>query len=295
MRHLGETHGHHARPYHLQDELEAFTGARFDDFWDAYVRGRVWVVPSFPGIVDADVRDRSSRPVVADSVGIGVDANYLAALAASGRFHDVRELVAFVGSEGPNRRIMADAGVRLVPEVVHENVVGLPPLVRESIARAEAEWPLHLRGVLRSPVTPQLRWRDDRWARTWRDWAATAEADELVTLHGGIDRIALRVGTKDQAEERPDVLSVPPDAPFTLYVWWREPRSFVRVEVLHDDELVWSSPITEQPGWIRNRLVLDVGDRPAEPGVLTVRVLGHDGALLGQRRFLQWGLEAAAE
>ena len=105
---------------------------------------------------------------------------------------------------------------------------------------------------------------------------------------GGVDRIALRVGAKAAAEQRPDVLAVSPDAPMTLYVWWREPVAAARVELLHDDTVAWSMDITEQPGWIRNRLVVRPEERPAASGLLTVRVLDRAGGLLGQRRFLQW-------
>jgi len=296
VKHLAAEHGNHARPYHLQEELEAFTGASFADFWAAYVHGRVWVAPSFPGIVDADVRDRAAAPMLASSSGVGLDANYLATLAASGRFHDVGELLDFAGGEGPTRRALSEAGVQLAPDVVLEHAAGLPPLVRESLVRAEADWPVHTLGRLRAQPEPALRWNDAHpMAAAWKAWRRHDEEDRLLTLAGGIALIALRVGDKDQAADRPDVLAVPPDRPFTLYVWWREPRAAVRIDLLHGDEVVWSTPVVEQPGWIRNRLVLDVGDRPAGPGMLTVRVHGQDGSVLGQRRFLQWQPDAAAD
>ena len=97
----------------------------------------------------------------------------------------------------------------------------------------------------------------------------------------------MRVGGKKTAEERPDVLVVPPDAPFTVYVWWREPRASMRLEVLHGEAVVWSADVVEEPGWVRNRLVVGVADRPATPGVITVRVRAADGEMLGERRFWQ--------
>ena len=188
------------------------------------------------------------------------------------------------------------AEVQLVPDVVLEHAAGLPPLVRESLVRAEADWPVHTLGRLRARPEPALRWSDAHpLAADWKAWRRDDEEDRLLTLAGGIDLIALRVGNKDQAADRPDVLAVPPDQTFTLYVWWREPRAAVRIDLLHGDEVVWSTPVVEQPGWIRNRLVLDVGDRPASPGMLTVRVHGQDGSVLGQRRFLQWQPDAAAD
>jgi hypothetical protein len=246
-------------------------------------------------MVDADVRDRAAGPMLAESEGVRFDANYLAVLAGSGRFHDVQQLLDFVGREGPTRRALGDAGVRLVPGVVHEHVAGLPPLARESLARAEADWPVHALGRLRPDVEPQLRWLDHSLAAAWQRMASDASADRALTLAGGIERIALRVGPKDTAAEKPDVLSVPPSEPFTVYVRWREPVGAARVELLHDGELAWSLDVVEQPSWTRNRLEIGVGDRPSSPGLLTVRVHGLDGEVLGQRHFLQWEPEAAAE
>jgi len=295
MKDLGQRHRGHRTPYHLQAELEAFTGADFSDFWSAYVHGHVWVVPSFPSIVDADVRDRAKAPMIASSAGVGFDANYLAALGSSGRFHDVGALLDFVGREGPTRRALADADVRLVPPVVHDHVAGLPPLARESLARAEAAWPVHALGRLRTEVEPELRWLEHPLADAWKRMASTAAADRELTMAGGLDRIAVRIGDKETAGDRPDVLAVPPDEQLTLYLWWREPVGAVRIEVLHEGEVAWSTEVTEQPGWVRNRLKLDVGDRPSSSGLLTVRVYGQRDELLGQRHFLQWMPEAAAE
>jgi hypothetical protein len=287
VRHLASTASDHRRPYHLQAELEDFTGARFGDVWAAWVHGGLPMVPAFPGAIDAWARDRAARPVTARSGEVGVHVDDLRWLAASGRFDTFAGLFEHVGLEGPRRQALRARGVTLVPDEVLASVHGLTPASRDALVRAEAGWPVHLVAEPLPPLAPQLAFTDAPDAAILQALAATEPADRAVTMAGGIDRIAVRVGDKKASEDRPDVLVVAPDQPFTLFVWWREPPSALRIEVLHDDALTWSRDVVGEPGWVRNRLVVGVADRPATPGRLTVRVTTLDGLVLGQRSFWQ--------
>jgi len=83
------------------------------------------------------------------------------------------------------------------------------------------------------------------------------------------------------------VLVVHPDEPFTIYVRYHAPLPALAVEVWRGDTKHFGVPVVMEPGWERNRLEVGVADRPATPGLLTIRVVTPNGEVWAERSVWQ--------
>jgi len=276
------------RPVRLQELVTTHTGTSFDDLFAAYVEGGLPLVPLVPGLITDWARDRARRPMTATTSGYPIPDDYIAWQGASGRYGSFDELLDHLGEEGPVRNALADRGVRLLEGEALETLGGIDSRTRHDLTTAEARWPVHLAGKpALGKVTPQLTLGQTPAAEQLRTLRAADRAYEASLGQGPVESITVRRGAKKGADKQPDVLVVPPGEPFTIYLYHHHIPSALSVELWSDGERHYGLPITMEPGWVRNRLEIGVADRPATPGVFTVKVLDSDGQLLGERSFWQ--------
>lgn len=269
-------------PFDLDVEL-ARAGVDVADFFAAYVDGDLPLVPRVPGLVDDDVRDRARRPPVATSAGAPLSVDYIAHLAASGRFDRYQELVDHLATEGPRRQALAAAGVHLVDATLRDHLGGIDPRTHADLVEAEARWPLP--GVTGGP--PQLSWGAHPAAGDLQRLLA-AEADyERSLVDSGVERIGVRRGKRGPSDSAPEVLVVPPDEPFTIFARYRQVHPALSIEVWRDQTRHFAAPVVMEPGWVRNRIEVGAADRPSTPGPLEIRIVLPDGRVLSERRLWQ--------
>jgi hypothetical protein len=269
-------------PVAVQADLEAFTGASFDDVFAAWVDGELPMVPQVPGLITPWARDRAARPMVARTAGYPVPVDYIAHRARSGDHDRYRTLFAELGEEGPTRDALAAGGVRLVQGEVLDHLGGIDPRTRTDLVRAEAQWP---EGP--GAVAGSLRWLDHPAAADLQALLEAERAYEDQLRTSGVERIAVRPGPKDGADQRDEVLVVSPEEHFTIFVRYHAPPPSLAVEVWRDGERHFGLPVLMEPGWSRNRIEVGVADRPATPGVFEVRVVAPDGTVWARRSFWQ--------
>ena len=86
MRAMWQKHGQFRSPLAVKDELEAFTGSNFDDFWATMIEQSGVVIPVWPEYITATIRENQKRPPAVSVGGDPVSGDYLHYLASSGRF-----------------------------------------------------------------------------------------------------------------------------------------------------------------------------------------------------------------
>lgn len=268
---------------HVQADLERFTGASFDDFFRAYVDEGLPMAPMVPGLITDWARDRSTRPMVATTASYPVPVDYLVHLARSGEFDRYEQLLEHVGREGPRRKALADRGVRLLAGEALATLGGIDPRTRVDLVQAESQWP----GRDATTRPSQLALTDHPAAEQLRQLVDAEAAYDASLKRSGVERIGVRPGPKADADRKPEVLVVHPDEPFTIYIRYHAPLPALAVEVWRGDTKHFGVPVVMEPGWERNRLEVGVADRPATPGLLTIRVVTPNGEVWAERSVWQ--------
>jgi len=288
MAEVWSRHGHHQSPFALQEELEAFTGDSYEDFWAFYVDQPGPLFHSWAG-ADPWSTDLARKPPAARASGLKVSGDYLFYLAKSGRFERFSDIATFVSREGVRRAELAQLGVHLVSEEQAAVVHGMKPAEHYALARAEADWPLHLAGEVSPEGLPASSFVLDEshpdgaaFSLLLADEAAYSQARD----HNGLIRLALRTGDKAKSEKRPDVLGVTAKDPLMLHAFWSRFQPLVTYRIEVGGELAKEREVVVEPGWWRNRVDVTVEERSALPGVVRVRVSTPEG-LVAVRSFWQ--------
>lgn len=142
-REVWHEHGWRKKPgLALRQELEAFTGASFEDFWAVMIDRPGLVIPVWTEWLSRNVRDAATLAPAGVVGGKPVSGDYLRHLAASGDFETFAALRDFVVAEEKKRRALAASGVKLYPEAIAARLYVLPAADRYAIARLEASYPL---------------------------------------------------------------------------------------------------------------------------------------------------------
>ena len=154
MAAMWQRYGWFQNAFPVQEELEAFTGASFADFWALIVDARGDVIPVWDEYL-TPLRLRFLERAPAASVGgQPLQADYLYHLAWSGKFRSFEAIREFLVQEEERRRELTARGVRLYPDRIRENLYAMIPEDRYALARLEAAYPLE---PLSGEATPSTR------------------------------------------------------------------------------------------------------------------------------------------
>ena len=282
MRAMWAKYAWYEGSFNLKPELEAFTGASFDDFWQAMVFSEGYVIPAWEGYITDRIRAGMRTRPAAHVGGEPISGNYLHHLASSGEFASFRAIREFLIAEATRRRELEARGVRLYDEEIRNHLFALPPQDRLAIARYELSHPLEGAPAAQG----EIRLEVDRGHYDGKVFAELLELERAYVTaisRGALAKLELRA--VDGPAKGKSRLAFGADATIMLASEWRTPPDRIDVELTSHGNVAkeWSiRPLTS--------LRITPADRPASGGVVALRVAGDGGAPV-TRAFWQRGFE----
>jgi Flp pilus assembly protein TadD len=268
--------------FDLKRELEAFTGASFDDFWEMMVFSEGTAIPAWEGYLTDRIRNGMRNQPAAHVGGEPISGNYLHYLASSGEFATFSEIREFLIAAATQRRELEARGVQLYDDEIRRHLFALPPQDRLAIARFELSCPLE-----GAPATQgEVRLDIDR---NHHDGQAFAELLELERAYvsaisrGPLAKVELRA--VDGPTKGTPRLAFGADATLLFVPQWRSSPKRIDVELTSRGDVA--------KHWTIRRLAplrISPADRPASGGVVGLRVAA-DGSAPVTRAFWQRGFE----
>jgi hypothetical protein len=291
VRAMWAKHGSFRGLLSFQPELEAFTGASFDDFWALAVEQRGVVVPVWPECLTPEVRKDRDAPPAARVGGAPVSGDYLHHLASSGEFDTFAAIREHLIAEQAARDRLAALGARLLPEEIAAHLHALPPAARREVARYEAAYLDRLapRGAAAEPPAFAAE-ADHPDGRAFATLLSLEHRYAQQVREGSLEAILVRKGDRAPEAAPPYRLGFAVNADLALETSWRMPPRGLTVQIAAGDE-ERDVEVPDPRG--RTRIAFDVveSDRENEPGIVTVRVTAAGGTSV-TRAFWQRGEEA---
>jgi hypothetical protein len=289
MRAMWTKYGRYQGAFPVRAELEAFTGANFDDFWALHVDA--------PGplysVWEEALADRTA-PVAVIASGQPFSGKYLYLLAHSGDFEHFSDIRDFVAREPIRRAELAAMGVHLLPTSMRDRVAELSIEDRYGLARAEAAYGEHRRPKdLALPEVPPVipaesfvLQLDDPDGLAFSQLLADEAAYEASLGTSGVGSITLTLTTKKEGVASPAVLAFAKRDSVVLHSRWRLAPGRLTVLVMDGEDVETKRAFNLEPGWTHSRSTFTRGDRPKESGVVRFKLFEGD-TLLGTRSFWQ--------
>jgi Flp pilus assembly protein TadD len=282
VREMWARHGWYRDGFDMRNELEAYTGVSFGDFWEMTVDSRGEVIPAWDDYVTDRMRLGLRKEPAARAGGDPLSGPYLHYLASSGEFATFEEIHDFLVAAGTRHRELEARGVRLYRENLRKYLYALPPQERLAIARFELSYPLE-----GAPVsTKEVRLEIDR---DHYDGAVFAELLELerdyfaAVARSAMTKLELRAA--DGPATGKSRLAFGVDSTLLVAPEWRTPPTRVDVEMVCGEK-TWGNWSFDRFDPIR----ITPGDRPTRSGVVILRV-APDGRTPISRAFWQRGFE----
>jgi len=282
MAAMWASYGWFRKPFPFKTELEAFTGASFDDFWSTMVDRRGFVVPVWSEYLTPERRDRMSRPAAVRVGGDPVQGDYLFHLAWSGEFKSFAAIRDHLAREVTRRRELAAAGVQIVPDEIRDHVFALDALDRHALVRLERAYPL-LDGADNADPPTVVPNPDQEDGRIFADLLGL-ERERLAAPRAA--RIYLRTVESKSARANPARLAF-------------SDTTSVQIAVAGPPELEPAEVLVVSDGRVASRTALAVGtgsqyqasvepaDRPSGSRVITLRVETGNSAAAVSRDYWQ--------
>jgi Flp pilus assembly protein TadD len=282
MRAMWAQYGWYHDRFEVKKELEAFTGATYDDFWKMMVLTEGRVVPVWDDYLTKAIRDRMRRDPAAHVGGEPISGQYLHYLASSGEFRSFGQIELFVVAETIRRRDLAERGVSLYPDEIRRHLFALPPWDRLAIARHELSYPLGggpgSREAIRLELDPS---HPD--GRVFADLVALE--NEYLAARSRSPLASLDLRALDGPASGKSRLAFGADTTVLLVPKWRSVPEQVDVEVVSGGDVAKSWTVRRN-GAVR----ITPTDRPARNGVMAFRV-SADGGKPVTRAYWQRGFE----
>lgn len=271
LRAVWGKYGHFRGRLPFQQELEAFTGVSFEDFWVMSIDQRSVVVPAWDDYLTDQMRTDMERSPAALVGGQPLSGDYLHRLTRSGEFATFLDVRAFLIAEEKRRRELDARGVRLYPQEVRDHLFAIPAEDRYAVALLEASYPLELAAEPTHTVAGPVHLAMNRETEDGRAFAELLEMDRryLSSVSSGkLSGLELRVrgGTRDGDSG----LGFALNSAFALRPLWRSAAGRAEVELLQDGKVAASWTVGGEPE--QSAATVDVLDRASRPGIVVVRV-----------------------
>lgn len=268
--------------FELKRELEIFTGASFDDFWEMMIFSDGYAIPAWNGYLTDRIRAGMQTQPAATVGGEPVSGSYLHYLASSGEFATFVEIRDFLIAAATQRRELAARGVWLYDDEIRRHLFALPPQDRLAIERFELSCPLEGAPAAQGEVRLEID-RDHYDGATFADLLELESEYVRAVSRGALASVELRA--VDGPAKGKTRLAFGADATLLLASEWRSTPDRVDVELTSRGNVAGQ--------WTIRRLAslrITPGDRPASGGVVAFRVAADGGAPV-TRGFWQRGFE----
>jgi hypothetical protein len=302
FRHIFGKYGGHRSQIPLRDELEAFSGVSFDDFWANHIDQTGRLLPIWPEYAETlpDVREMEERSAAAFVGDTPLSSHYLWSLGASGEFERYTDIVTFVEKAEARRIELVVRGADPVPDWMGQRRNGLPSVVRQAVARQRLlmQTPFVPAPPTRSlgcggppqlpPTRPKFRLvKDHGGAKRFAELLNHEASYDASLGTSGVKAITLRHTKKHEDEPMPArVLGFKHKVRIVMDVAWTRPPSKVDYEILDGDTVLKTKSMTIEPGWHNTWGAFNPDERPEGDRILRLRVRSGD-TVLAERRVWQ--------
>ncbi len=292
-----EEHGSFRSAFPLRDDLEAFAGQSFQDFFALMADGPGVVVPVWRG---EQAARSTPQPAAGRADGEPVSGDYLHHLAASGDFARFADIADFVAQETRRRRQLRLPEGLLYPAQWRRELDRLDPELRYAMARSEEAYervlgqPQRTRrsagcggGPRSNGPQPSLQLDEEQEdGRAFAELLRLERAYEAARGTRAASSLELRAGDGDDVASAPARLGLRKAEKAAAVTRWRWIPAEPQLEILRDGESVGSRKIKTEPGWSRTWTHVEPAQRGGGAGVLVFRLRDSRGALL-ERGFWQ--------
>jgi Flp pilus assembly protein TadD len=283
MREMWAKFGWYQGAFSLRNELEAFTGESFDDFWEIMVDGRGVVIPVWKSYLTDEIRRAQKRRPALRVGGEPVSGEYVHFLASTGRFKSWSQVRDYLVNEEARRRQLLEQGIHLYPEELRRHLFAIPPEDRYAVSRFESLHPLDpLPASAKGPAVEIYR---DHGDGSIFAELLDLERDYMKAKSSGRFRGMELRDAVERGRGRPR-LAFGVDAALDLEQQWSPFPSRVRVEMSIDGQSLRNWFLVE-PGSIE----IATAPRLAREGLLRMTLTPQDGDSV-TRGFWQRGLES---
>lgn len=288
MKKMWAEHGFHASPVALREEIAAFTGDDYADFWAVYVDGPGLVHPGWPELVDPVIERRMGVDPVARIGDRPIHPEYLFWLAWSGNFERYADIVDYLERSTFAEKRLRGRGLKLLEPEVEPFAYAFPGPALWAFDQTALAWPLEALPARSgcstgTPVRDQLVWAESPDATTFQRLLELEAAYEAGLGSRVADIEVVAKATWNRGGGR---LGVGPDELIGVVATWNTPPIRALLEV---------GPVggpadrqrrqTLDPTWLRTRGSFRGQDR-GEHAILMVGA-GRDGGKLVARPLWQ--------
>lgn len=242
---LIERHGGFRQPIALRDELEAFTGTSYADFFELYVDRAASLPPVWR-------RPKGPKQVVGTAGGAPITEDLIRVLGASGEVERFDALLARLGRAERRLADLERRGVALADPALLQARAGLEGRAQLDLLDAAEAFPIDRapdppsRGCSGPTPLPPAEWRVARSGQAAEVIEELRKLEEEA-VRDGVARVAVRF---DGARAR-ETLVVGEDDDVSLMVRWVTLPARFWVDQYLDDELVRTKELVPQPKWGR--------------------------------------------
>ncbi|NCG20519.1 MAG: hypothetical protein GWP91_16040 [Rhodobacterales bacterium] len=287
MAEVFRTHGGFAQPLDLRNELEAWSGAPLDDFWEVMVDQNGPVVPVWPEYQNKLDTEAQGTITAGSSTWSSPQLNYL--LTRPGHTH-AAGLKAELERTAQAHEALARRKIFLVPPNLVNRRLTMTGPARANLDQLTRMWPTDLGPQLpsggcnkaRDPVAlPPLRSRN----ADGEIFLRLAELDTDTALqHGNHDISGFVVSTHDPILPWPSSEAVvKTDKPFKISVSWSTTPGAIHIEIWQNKHQLVSRPLDVEVGWSNAWLRVHPEALDGATGIMHVRLVDASGTILAQR------------
>ncbi len=287
MAEMFRTHGGFTKPLDLRNELETWSGAPLDDFWEAMVDQPGPVPPIWPEF--SKKLDEEAHGMVSAGSSAWSETQIVHLLASATETHaggvkDKLERTAQAHEELTRRKI------HLVPPALLTRRLTLPGPARENLDTLTRMWPtdkgpqLPTGGCNKAPKpVPLPPLRGGGSAGEAFLYLASLDTDPAME-RGNRAVESFTISARETPLPAPISESVvAKDKPFKVSMSWAAPPAAVQVEIWHNKKLVVSRPMGSEIGWSNGWVRFHPEQLGDATGVLRIRASDRGGQLLAQR------------
>ena len=301
-----QRYGWYEKMFPLREELAAFTGASFEDFWSLMIDSAGNAIPVWDEYL-TPLRLRSLQRAPAATVGDErLQGDYLYHLAWNGDFRTFDAIRAFLVQEAVRREELAARGIRLYPDRIREQLYAFTAEDRYAVARLEAAYPLELLSGAAAPspsVAPGTDFRfvantEQEDGRIFAELLAREQRDDSPSVRGNRPWVAVRTESAHRPGQWRSRLAFEAGRPIEVTVSRLRGAESAEVSVLSGGRVETVKQIVLEPG-TGMRTIVGAEERPSGNRVIVLRLDAGDDAPVArafwQRAAAPWRPVQAAE
>ncbi|MCB9676643.1 MAG: hypothetical protein H6737_16115 [Alphaproteobacteria bacterium] len=276
MKAMWAKYGFHRNVFPLREEIEAFTGDDYDDFWAVFVDRPGTPFPTWPEMVDPQLEARMNDAAAAYVGDVPVHPELLFWLAWSGRFERFAEIEQFVIEGVHAQQMLASRELHLLPATVEPLQFALPGEAQAAVLETAMAWDLDALPRQRSgcwsspdPARPAIRYTDSADGKVFTQLLELERAYEakLGEIVARVDIKVPNTPTRNAAR-----LGVSPGEPLVLHAFWNAAPPRAGFELWAGGQQVHTKQLTIDPSWVNTHVGFEVGDRPGDASILVFKV-----------------------